>query len=150
MPFDKNGSTPARRSLPRELLPRLARFPGQPATRREPMVECGGIRLGDIRLFGFGARVAGLRLDEVQDSGRSRTDDSMEVFLKRFRNMMQETIWPVCLIVTATPEMRRMFNLDPAYTRRMRPIEIKPITFAHPHPNLRSARIHGGSRLGWP
>lgn len=83
------------------------------------------------------ARIAGLHLDEVQDSGRYKTDDSMEVFLKRFRNMMQETTWPVCLIVTATPEMRRMFNLDLTFTRRMRPMEIKPITFAQDGTDIR-------------
>lgn len=84
-------------------------------------------------------RIAALHLDEVQDSGRYKTNDSMEVFLKRFRNMMQDTAWPVCLIMTATAEARHMINHDPTFTRRLRPIEIKPITFARDGAVLRKA-----------
>ncbi len=85
--------------------------------------------------------IAALHLDEVQDSGRYKTNDSMEVFLKRFRNMMQDRVWPVCLIMTATPEGRHMINHDATFTRRLRPIEIKPVTFAKDGSAIRSALV---------
>lgn len=46
--------------LPRELLPRLTRFPGQPVERCKPPVERGGIRLSDLGLKGLRARVSHL------------------------------------------------------------------------------------------
>ncbi|KZY25698.1 MULTISPECIES: TniB family NTP-binding protein [Roseobacteraceae] len=85
--------------------------------------------------------IAGLHLDEVQDSGRYKTSDSIEVFIKRFRNMMQHSEWPICIILTATPEGRAMINHDPTLTRRLRPIEMKPMTFASDGALLRKTMI---------
>ena len=93
-------------------------------------------------------RIAALHLDEVQDSGRYKTNESMEVFLKRFRNLMQDKEWPVCLIITATSEARHMINLDPTFTRRVKPIEIKPITFAQDGALLRRAVLRLFSDAG--
>ncbi len=44
-----------------------------------------------------GQRVAALHLDEVQDSGRYATSDSMRMFSKKFRNLMQHRRWPARL-----------------------------------------------------
>ncbi|MBU2866025.1 ATP-binding protein [Pacificibacter marinus] len=85
--------------------------------------------------------IAGLHLDEVQDSGRYKTSDSIEVFIKRFRNMMQHSNWPICIILTATPEGRDLINHDPTLTRRLRPIEMKPMTFARDGALLRKTII---------
>jgi hypothetical protein len=74
-------------------------------------------------------RIAALHLDEVQDSGRYKTKDSVEAFLKVFRNMMQDKEWPVCLIMTATPEARHLVNLDGPLQRRLRPMDMSPMTF---------------------
>lgn len=74
-------------------------------------------------------RIAALHLDEVQDSGRYKTNDSVEVFLKVFRNMMQHKEWPVCLIMTATPEAKHLVNLDGPLQRRLRPMDMSPMTF---------------------
>jgi len=84
-------------------------------------------------------RIAALHLDEVQDSGRYKTSDSIEVFSKRFRNLMQDKEWPVCLILTATPEGRKLINQDPTLTRRLHPIEMKPLTFHNDGAMLQTA-----------
>ncbi|WP_319518989.1 TniB family NTP-binding protein [uncultured Martelella sp.] len=73
--------------------------------------------------------VVALHLDEVQDSGRYKTSDSIGVFIKRFRNLMQNQEWPVCLILTATPEGRALVTQDPTLARRLRPIEMRPLEF---------------------
>lgn len=83
-------------------------------------------------------RVAAIHLDEVQDSGRFKTSDSVEAFAKRFRNFTQDKEWPVCLLMTATLEGKAMINHDPTLTRRLRLIEIKPITFKESGQQLRS------------
>ena len=83
--------------------------------------------------------VAALHLDEVQDSGRYKTSDSVEVFSKRFRNLMQDREWPVCLIMTATPEGKTLINHDPTLTRRLRPVEMKPMSFKNDSIVLRKA-----------
>ncbi|MEO1987911.1 MAG: hypothetical protein ABGX47_14915 [Martelella sp.] len=73
--------------------------------------------------------VIALHLDEVQDSGRYKTSDSIGYFIKNFRNLMQHQEWPVCLILTATPEGRDFVTQDPTLTRRLRPIEMRPLDF---------------------
>lgn len=84
-------------------------------------------------------RVAGLHLDEVQDAGRHTTVETMKVFAKRFRNMMQDSEWPVCLILSATLEGREFINHDATLTRRLHPIEILPMTLASDGRVLRDA-----------
>lgn len=73
-------------------------------------------------------RVAAVHLDEVQDAGRYANADTMQGFVKRFRNLMQESPWPVCLILTSTCEGRELINFDKTLSRRLRPIEICPMT----------------------
>lgn len=84
-------------------------------------------------------RVAAIHLDEAQDCGRFKTSDSVEAFTKRFRNFTQHKVWPVCLLMTATLEAKAMINHEETLTRRLRPIEIKPITFKKSCQQLRSA-----------
>jgi hypothetical protein len=86
-----------------------------------------------------GQRVAALHLDEVQDSGRYATSDSMRMFSKKFRNLMQHRRWPVCLILTATLEGREFINHDQTLTRRLRPIEILPMSFSQDAQLLRNS-----------
>jgi hypothetical protein len=86
--------------------------------------------------------VVAIHLDEAQDVGRYKTSDSIEAFSKRFRNLMQNKDWPVCLIVTATPEGRALINHDATLTRRLRPVEIKPISFANEGTLLRQSLLH--------
>lgn len=84
-------------------------------------------------------RVAGLHLDEVQDAGRHKTKVAKDEFTKRFRNMTQDKDWPVCLFVSATLEGRELINHDSTLARRLRPIEIRPITPESDGKKLREA-----------
>jgi len=84
-------------------------------------------------------RVAGLHLDEVQDAGRYETGEAMSRFAKRFRNMTQDDEWPVCLFLSATLQGREFINHDHTLTRRLRPIEIRPISLATDGRLLREA-----------
>lgn len=113
------------RATVKETLDAILQALGYPAKGRRDEEYLGKV----VGAYFKECQIAALHLDEVQDSGRYKTNDSMEVFLKRFRNMMQDPSWPVCLIMTATPEARHLINHDPTFTRRMRPIEIKPMTF---------------------
>jgi hypothetical protein len=83
------------------------------------------------------AGIVAIHLDEAQDVGRYKTSDSIEVFSKRFRNLTQHREWPICLIITATTEGRALINHDQTLTRRLHPMEIRPITFANDAPILR-------------
>lgn len=73
-------------------------------------------------------RIAAVHLDEVQGAGRYANDDTKQGFVKRFRNLMQESPWPVCLILTSTCEGRELINFDKTLARCIRPIEILPMT----------------------
>ena len=73
-------------------------------------------------------RIAGLHLDEVQDAGRHSTDAAKDHFTKRFRNLTQDKEWPVCLFLSATLEARELINHDNTLARRLKPIEIRPIS----------------------
>lgn len=77
-------------------------------------------------------RIAGIHLDEVQDVGRYKTDDSYERFAKKFRNLMQDPGWPVCLILSATPDAKAFLNHDRTLTRRLAPLEMHPISKGDP------------------
>jgi hypothetical protein len=73
-------------------------------------------------------RIAGLHLDEVQDAGRHTTDAAKDHFTKRFRNLTQDKEWPICLFLSATLEGRELINHDNTLARRLKPIEIRPIS----------------------
>lgn len=84
-------------------------------------------------------RYAGLHLDEFQDAGRHTTVENMLIFTKRFRNMMDDSQWPICLILSGTLEGKDFINLDPTLSRRLKPIEMLPISFASDGKVLRHA-----------
>jgi hypothetical protein len=72
-------------------------------------------------------KIAALHLDEVQDSGRYTTSDSMKQFTGKMRNFMQKRSWPVCIIITGTLEAKKIINQDGALVRRLRPVEVMPM-----------------------
>lgn len=84
-------------------------------------------------------RIAGVHLDEVQDAGRYSNDETKRDFVKRFRNLMQESPWPVCLILTSTCEGRELINFDQTLARRLRPIEICPMNVDDDSRSLKEA-----------
>lgn len=89
-------------------------------------------------------RIAGLHLDEVQDAGRHTTDAAKDHFTKRFRNLTQDKEWPVCLFLSATLEARNLINHDNTLARRLKPIEIRPIS---PETDGEKLRVSVGSLL---
>ena len=78
--------------------------------------------------------IAALHLDEVQDSGRYVTSDSMKHFTGRFRNFMQKGAWPVSVIITGTMEAKTIINQDGTLLRRVKPIEVLPMAFGKDGP----------------
>jgi hypothetical protein len=84
-------------------------------------------------------KVAGLHLDEIQDAGRYKTSGSMGQFSKRFRNLMQNEEWPICLILTATTEAKSFINHDHTLSRRLKPIEMSPARLEVDGPVVREA-----------
>lgn len=52
---------------------------------------------------------------------------------------MQKAPWPVCLILSSTPEGKEFVNHDGTLTRRLNAIEILPLCFQKDGPTLRFA-----------
>ena len=121
------------RSTVKEALKAILQALGYPAKGRRDEDYLGKLVIEYLKE----CRIAAIHLDEVQDSGRYKTKDSVEAFLKVFRNMMQHKEWPVCLIMTATPEARHLVNLDEPLRRRLRPMEMRPLTFEEDGQTLR-------------
>lgn len=84
-------------------------------------------------------RIAAIHLDEAQDAGRHATATARSNFAKRFRNLMQNAPWPVCLILSSTPEGKEFVNHDLTLAQRLKAIEISPTTFRDDGPTLRLA-----------
>lgn len=97
-------------------------------------------------------RIAGLWLDEVQDVGRHATPKAILAFTKRFRNLMQDSQWPVCLFLSATPEAREIFKMDKTLSRRLTPLEIEPMTIQNDAALIRStaADLLSNAKIGEP
>lgn len=98
-------------------------YPTRGERTEEYLIGCLRTQLEELQ-------IAGVHLDEVQDAGRYANADTMQGFVKRFRNLMQESPWPVCLILTSTCEGRELINFDKTLSRRLRPTEIRPMTVA--------------------
>lgn len=123
------------RSTLKETLNAILKALGHPAKGRRDEEYLASLVTTYLKLCG----VAAVHLDEVQDSGRYKTKGSIDAFLKVFRNTMQAKDWPVCLIMTATPEATDLLNGDKTLLRRMRPMEMRPMTFASDGKVLRKA-----------
>jgi len=123
------------RSTVKESLSAILQALGHPAKGRRDEAYLTNLVMEYLK----DCRIAAVHLDEVQDSGRYKTKDSVEAFLKVFRNMMQHKEWPVCLIMTATPEAQHLVNMDEPLKRRLRPMEMRPMTFDADGQMLRNA-----------
>ncbi|MDD9746879.1 ATP-binding protein [Marinovum sp. PR37] len=113
------------RSTVKETLNAILRDLGHPARGRRDEDYLSSLVMSYLKE----CRIAAIHLDEVQDSGRYKTKDSVDAFLKIFRNMMQHKDWPVCLIMTATPEAEHLINGDTTLQRRLKPMEMRAMTF---------------------
>lgn len=126
------------RSTVKETLKAILRELGHPARGRRDEDYLSSLVMTYLK----DCEIAAIHLDEVQDSGRYKTKDSVDAFLKIFRNMMQHKEWPVCLIMTATPEARQLINSDRTIQRRLKPMEMRAMTFEDDGQSLRKTLKH--------
>ncbi|MEJ6404052.1 AAA family ATPase [Yoonia sp. 2307UL14-13] len=117
-----------------ELILRQLGYPISPTSRRNPDYLIGLVR---SRLKD--RDVAALHLDEVQDSGRYTTNNTMKQITSNFRNLMQDDDWPVSLIVTGTMEAKAIINDNDTFLRRLEPIEVLPMEFSEEGVALKTA-----------
>jgi len=65
-----------------------------------------------------------LHLDEAQDLARFQTDRERQSVVNTLKSMMENRTWPVSLILSGTPELKKIINQDPQLARRIYPVEI--------------------------
>lgn len=77
-------------------------------------------------------RILFLHLDEVQDLHINRGVNEMQAVVNTLKSLMQNATWPVGLVLSGTPALKQLVNLDPQLSRRLVPVEFAPIS-AHTH-----------------
>ncbi|WP_136685475.1 TniB family NTP-binding protein [Falsirhodobacter xinxiangensis] len=65
-----------------------------------------------------------LHLDEAQDLARFQTDRERQSVVNTLKSMMENRTWPVSLILSGTPDLKKIINQDPQLARRIYPVEI--------------------------
>lgn len=65
-----------------------------------------------------------LHLDEAQDLARFQTENERRSVINTLKSLMENSDWPVSLILSGTPELKTLINQDPQLARRLYPIEI--------------------------
>ena len=69
-----------------------------------------------------------LHLDEAQDLARFQTDRERQSVVNTLKSLMENRTWPVSLILSGTPELKRIINQDPQLARRIYPVAIPRLT----------------------
>lgn len=69
-----------------------------------------------------------LHLDEAQDLARFQTDRERQSVVNTLKSMMENRTWPVSLILSGTPELKKIINQDPQLARRIYPVAIPRLT----------------------
>lgn len=65
-----------------------------------------------------------LHLDEAQDLARHQTDKERQAVVNTLKSLMENSIWPVSLILAGMPDLKTIVNQDPQLSRRLFPVEI--------------------------
>jgi len=65
-----------------------------------------------------------LHLDEAQDLARYQTDKERQSVVNTLKSLMENTQWPVGLILTGMPDLKDIINQDAQLARRLLPVEI--------------------------
>lgn len=65
-----------------------------------------------------------LHIDEAQDLARFQTENERRSVVNTLKSLMENSRWPVGLILSGTPEFKTIINQDPQLSRRLYPIEI--------------------------
>ena len=73
-------------------------------------------------------RILFLHLDEVQDLHVNRSVNERQAVVNTLKSLMQNATWPVGLVLSGTPALKELINLDPQLSRRLVPVELAPIS----------------------
>lgn len=68
-----------------------------------------------------------MHLDEAQDLSSNRGSYDMQSVVNTLKSVMQNSEWPVGMILSGTPTLKTLVNLDQQLSRRLIPIEFRPI-----------------------
>lgn len=66
-----------------------------------------------------------LHFDEAQDLARYQTDKERQAVVNTLKSLMENSQWPVGLILTGMPDLKNIINQDAQLARRLYPIEIE-------------------------
>ena len=66
-----------------------------------------------------------LHLDEAQDLTRYQTQDDRDAVVRTLKSLMENSEWPVGLILSGMPELADLVNADAQLARRLYPIAIE-------------------------
>jgi len=69
-------------------------------------------------------------LDESQDLIFNQNGREIRLALSAMKSLMNNLIWPVNVVMTGTPELIELVNLDSQLVRRVEPIEIPQVSYA--------------------
>jgi len=70
-----------------------------------------------------------LHIDEAQDLYTVRGDQSRQNVVNTLKSIMQNRDWPVGIVLSGMPQTRNILNRDPQLSRRIYPIDLKPLSF---------------------
>ncbi len=65
-----------------------------------------------------------LGFDEAQDLARFQTDKERQSVVNTLKSMMENSVWPVGLLLSGMPDLKKIVNQDAQLARRVDPIEI--------------------------
>lgn len=71
-----------------------------------------------------------MHLDEAQDLSPHRGTNEVQSVVNTLKSIMQNSEWPVGIILTGTGSLRALVNHDPQLSRRLLPIEFRPICWS--------------------
>ncbi len=66
-----------------------------------------------------------LHFDEAQDLARFQTDKERQSVVNTLKSLMENSQWPVGLILTGMPDLKDIVNQDAQLARRLYPVEIE-------------------------
>ncbi|MDC0657805.1 TniB family NTP-binding protein [Leisingera sp. SS27] len=69
-----------------------------------------------------------LHLDEAQDLAQHQTDKERQAVVNTRKSLMENSQWPVGLLLTGMPGLKVIVNQDPQLARRLYPIEIERLS----------------------
>ncbi|PTW37591.1 ATP-binding protein [Rhodovulum kholense] len=69
-----------------------------------------------------------MHMDEAQDLAQHQTDKERQAIVNTLKSLMENSQWPVGLLLTGMPGLKSIINQDAQLARRMYPIEIERLS----------------------